>query len=180
MSRSLHAGFIIENEMALAEIYESDCVVTTKCPGSHVDTLLQKYIDESISHGEEDPNVISLLQEEQSKMCAKKVRKIIERFDMLTKESICQQKKVGNDESDDEYEDQDDVEFNNSIRHIQGFRKSMAIERNKQSTERRLEGDDAHKKGNHVDNKNDWNKRRKVEAIFHTKISLAPSQVGEN
>lgn len=66
------SGRIIEQETLLTEMYESECSTTRATPSNHIDNLLQKYIDETIAHGEEDPNVISLLQQQHSKMCAKK------------------------------------------------------------------------------------------------------------
>jgi hypothetical protein len=69
----------IEHETLLTEIYESECRVTRSTNANHIDDLLQKYIEDTITEGEEDPHVISLLQQQQSKKSAgskKKVRNV--------------------------------------------------------------------------------------------------------
>lgn len=63
---------LIGQEVLLAEVYESECSASLSTHSNHIDSLFQKYMDETITNGEEDPQIISLLQQQQSKMHAKK------------------------------------------------------------------------------------------------------------
>lgn len=86
---------------------------------------------------------------------------------------------MDNDDSDDEFEDKDDEEFNNNIRQMQGMRKAMAIQQKHTNEERqnKMKAKDNNSHNNNAMSKSDWAKRRKCEDYFQSRVAVAPSQV---
>jgi hypothetical protein len=83
---------------------------------------------------------------------------------------------VDDDDSDDEFEDKDDEEFNNSIRQMQGMRKAMAIQQKQSDEDKQTSALATSKKSNNM-SKREWALKRKAEDYFQKRYSIAPSQV---
>lgn len=64
-SRDRSNSLVVVPETLLTEAYESECAVSSSSQSSHVDDLFEKYLNETISLGDEDPAVIALLQQQQ-------------------------------------------------------------------------------------------------------------------
>jgi hypothetical protein len=69
-------SMMMEAETLLTEVYESECTQSRSAQSNHVDDLFQKYLDETITNGEEDPHIISLLQEQQQRRKVKNTKKV--------------------------------------------------------------------------------------------------------
>ena len=69
-------SMMMETETLLTEVYESECTQSRSAQSNHVDDLFQKYLDETITNGEEDPHIISLLQEQQQRRKVKNTKKV--------------------------------------------------------------------------------------------------------
>lgn len=89
---------------------------------------------------------------------------------------------MDHDDSDDDFEDKDDEEFNNSIRQMQGARKALAIQQKNTNEEKQNHIKANSKKSNNSQNSNamsksDLAKKRKSEDYFQSRYAAAPSQV---
>ena len=90
---------------------------------------------------------------------------------------------MDHDDSDDEFEDKDDEEFNNSIRQMQGMRKAIAIqqkhanEEKQHDTKANLKKSINSNQSNSTMSKSDWAKKRKSEEYFQHRYATVPSQV---